>query len=166
MFSFTLAKDLVYGALALSLVCALATMAAVIWGIGRIRRRRWPWAWAAQIVVSAAAAWFWLYPSLVIGAIAGGELGAQVGHGLSPTGDATLMALGIGLGTYVVFTAPMAVLALLVGLAVTAPPGSSETDPEKDAVRTARIGQPAMLALGRLVHSVRAAAPAHLGRRL
>ena len=119
MFSLNLARDLVYGALALSSACALATIVAVIWGTARARRRRWPWALAAQVVACAPAAWIWLYPSFAIGAVAGGELGAQVGHHLSPTADATLMAMGIGLGTYVVFTAPMAVLVLLVGLAVT-----------------------------------------------
>lgn len=140
MFSLTLAKNLVYGALGLSMLCALATVVAVLWWTARVRRPRWSWALAAPIVVCAPAGWIWLYPSFVIGAVAGGELGAQVGHHLSPTADATLMAIGIGLGTYVVFTAPMALLVLLVGIAVTAPHGSSESDRQMDAVRPVRIG--------------------------
>jgi len=71
------------------------------------------------------------------------------------------MAIGIGLGTYVVFTAPMALLVLLVGIAVTAPHGSSESDRQIDAVRTSGslVAPGAVGARAAVRNLARAAAP-------
>jgi hypothetical protein len=119
MFSITFIRELVYGALALSLVLALATVVAVVWGTFRARRERWPWVWAAPVAACALMAWVWLYPSFLVGSVIGGDIGAAVGHALSPMADAALMAVAIGVGTYLVFTAPLAILALATSFALT-----------------------------------------------
>lgn len=119
MLSISLVKGLVYGALALSMVLAPSTVVMVIWKTVRARHRRWSWAMALPAAICALAGWFWIYPSFVIGTFVGGELGAVVGHNLSPIADATVMAVGIGLGSYAVFTGPMAALAFAFSLDVT-----------------------------------------------
>lgn len=144
MLSLTLTKVLVYSALALSLICALGTILAVVWETARVRRPRWRWAMAAPIAACLPAAWVWLYPGFVIGAIIGGELGAELGRHLPPSVDATLMALGIALGTYVVFVAPLAALAVLVGLAVTTPSPTIATGAASDEAAPSPPGKARM----------------------
>lgn len=121
MLSIGLTKDLVYGAFALSLACALGTMIAVVWRLARARQGRWPWALVVPVILGALASWFWLYPSFAIGVLIGGDVGAALGRHLTPIADAAVMAGGIGLAVYLAFTAPIAALTYGLGLAVTRP---------------------------------------------
>jgi hypothetical protein len=119
MLSIGLTRDFVYGAFAVSLMLALGTIIAVLGGVARARARRWPWALAVPIASSVLTGWLWLYPSFVIGSAIGGNVGAAVGHHFSSVIDAAMMAGGMGLGTYLVFTGPVAAIMFLTSLAVT-----------------------------------------------
>jgi hypothetical protein len=119
MLSTGLIKGLVYGALAASLIVSLVTIIAVILGTAGQRRRRWSWALAVPMGVCTLAGWFWFYPSYLAGTSMGMDLGALAGRHLGATTDAILMAAGIGLVTYIVFCAPLALLAIGLSLGVT-----------------------------------------------
>lgn len=119
MLSIGLVRGLVYGALAASLIVSLVTIIAVILRTARERRRRWSWALAAPMGVCTLAGWFWFYPSYLAGTLMGMDLGVLIGRHLGATADAILMAAGIGLATYIVFCAPLALLAIGLSLSVT-----------------------------------------------
>jgi energy-converting hydrogenase Eha subunit E len=141
MLSIALTRDLVYSAFALSLILALGTIIAVVWGVARARERRWPWALAVPIAASVLAGWLWLYPSIVIGVTIGGDVGAAIGHPLSPIADATIMAVGIGLGVYLAFTGPIAALTFAIGLAVTTARAASDRPDQTARLRPAQNGR-------------------------
>lgn len=119
MLSISFVKDLVYGAIALSLMLSLCTIVATILMAARGRRRLWSWALAAPLGACALVGWVWVYPSFVAGTLFGMEVGAIIGRRLPAIADAVLMSVGIGLGTYLVFSAPLALLALGLTRAVT-----------------------------------------------
>jgi hypothetical protein len=117
--SLSLVRALVYGAIGLSLAASFATIVVAMLAARRGRRERWPSAMAIPFALAFTAGWIWLPLAFQIGAIIGWNLGSEIGRSLPPVADAALMSALIGLFAYLLFAAPVSLLAALSSLGVT-----------------------------------------------